>query len=43
MITVGEGFPDFSLPDQEGKEHTLVEFRERWLVLFCYPKDNTPN
>lgn len=34
--------PDFSLPDQNGKVHTLSEYTGRWLVVFFYPKDDTP-
>ncbi len=33
---------DFTLPDENGKNHTLHEFRGRWLVLYFYPKDDTP-
>jgi peroxiredoxin Q/BCP len=34
--------PEFSLPDQAGKIRTLKEFAGRWIVLYFYPKDNTP-
>ena len=34
--------PNFSLPDEMGKIHTLDEFSGQWLVLYFYPKDNTP-
>ena len=34
--------PDFSLPDEKGDVHTLVDFRGKWLVLYFYPKDDTP-
>ena len=34
--------PDFSLPDQDGKIHTLHDFTGRWVVLYFYPKDDTP-
>jgi peroxiredoxin Q/BCP len=33
---------DFSLPDQDGKTHTLREYRGKWVVLYFYPKDDTP-
>lgn len=33
---------DFSLPDQEGKEHSLSDFKGKWIVLYFYPKDDTP-
>ena len=38
----GEPAPDFSLPDQDGRNHSLSEFRGKWLVLYFYPKDDTP-
>ena len=39
---VGEAAPDFDLPDQNGAKHTLQEFAGKWLVLYFYPKDDTP-
>jgi thioredoxin-dependent peroxiredoxin len=33
---------NFTLPDQEGKTHTLKEYRGKWVVLYFYPKDDTP-
>lgn len=33
---------DFSLPDQEGKIHRLSDYSGKWVVLYFYPKDNTP-
>ena len=39
---VGEPAPSFNLPDQNGKLHTLQEYRGKWLVLYFYPKDDTP-
>jgi len=38
----GDKAPDFSLPDQEEKVHTLGDYKGRWLLLYFYPKDNTP-
>ncbi len=38
----GQMAPDFSLPDQHGKQHDLAEFRGKYLVLYFYPKDDTP-
>lgn len=32
---------DFSLPDQDGKVHTLRDYRGKWVVLYFYPKDDT--
>lgn len=34
--------PDFSLPDQNGTLHSLKDYRGHWLVLYFYPKDDTP-
>ena len=34
--------PDFSLPDQDGNMKHLGDYAGRWLVLYFYPKDNTP-
>jgi peroxiredoxin Q/BCP len=34
--------PTFALPDQNGKTHSLKDYRGRWLVLYFYPKDLTP-
>ena len=33
---------DFSLPDQEGTLHSLSQYHGTWVVLFFYPKDDTP-
>ena len=42
MLEVGTKAPDFSLPDQNGKIHTLAEYAGKKVVLYFYPKDNTP-
>ncbi len=34
--------PNFELKDQDGKTHTLKDYAGRWLVLYFYPRDNTP-
>ena len=34
--------PDFSLKDQDGTTRSLADFKDRWLVLYFYPKDDTP-
>lgn len=39
---VGSVAPDFVLPDARGKMHRLADWRGRWLVLYFYPKDDTP-
>lgn len=40
--TVGAAAPKFRLPDQSGKWHALDDYRGKWVVLYFYPKDNTP-
>ena len=42
MLEVGTKAPDFSVPDQNGKIHTLAEYAGKKVVLYFYPKDNTP-
>jgi peroxiredoxin Q/BCP len=42
MITVGKQVPDFSLEDQDGKIHTLSQYRGQKVLLYFYPKDMTP-
>jgi peroxiredoxin Q/BCP len=41
MPKVGDKAPDFTLPDQSGKEHALSKYRGRYVLLYFYPKDNT--
>ena len=41
-LTVGHPAPKFTLLDQESKTHTLADYRGRWVVLYFYPKDDTP-
>ncbi len=42
MIQEGTKFPDFRLPNQDGKERSLKDYNGKWLVLYVYPKDDTP-
>jgi len=42
MAVVGKPAPAFTLPDHEGKGVSLADFKGRWLVLYFYPKDDTP-
>lgn len=39
---VGAAAPDFELPDQDGQLHSLEDYRDSWVVLYFYPKDETP-
>lgn len=41
MLEAGTKAPGFELPDQNGKIHTLDEYRGRKVILYFYPKDNT--
>ncbi len=41
-LKIGDKLPDFSLFDQEGKNRTSKQCKGRKLVLFFYPKDDTP-
>lgn len=38
----GDEAPDFALADQQGNLRPLAEFRGKWLVLYFYPRDDTP-
>ena len=39
---VGDAAPDFALPDDAGVLRRLADERGHWLVLYFYPKDDTP-
>ena len=41
-VSVGAAAPEFELPDQEGQLHSLEDYRDQWVVLYFYPKDETP-
>lgn len=42
MLEIGTKAPDFNLPDQNGDMHSLAEYAGKKIVLYFYPKDNTP-
>ena len=42
MLQVGDQAPGFTLPDKDGKIVSLSDFRGKKVVLYFYPKDNTP-
>ena len=42
MLEVGTKAPAFELPEQNGVVHTLEEYRGKKVILYFYPKDNTP-
>ncbi len=41
-LSIGDKAPDFSLSDQHGVLHTLQEAKGSWVLLYFYPKDDTP-
>ena len=41
-MNIGQSAPTFTAPDRDGKDISLENFQGRWLVLYFYPKDNTP-
>ena len=41
-IEVGQPAPDFELIDQHGEAHSLSNYADQWVVLYFYPKDDTP-
>lgn len=41
-LVIGNAAPTFILPDQQGELHALSDYQGRWLVLYFYPKDDTP-
>jgi len=42
MISVGQHAPLFILPDQNGKEQSISDYLGSWVLLYFYPKDDTP-
>lgn len=42
MLATGTQAPGFTLPDQNGKMHSLSDYRGQKVVLYFYPRDNTP-
>jgi peroxiredoxin Q/BCP len=41
-LTTGQQAPAFSLPDERGRQVANADFAGRWVVLYFYPKDDTP-
>lgn len=41
-LKIGDKAPGFRLPDQFGKEHDLKDYAGKWVLLYFYPKDDTP-
>lgn len=42
MIALGDKAPDFKLKGVDGKDHSIDEFAGKWVVIYFYPKDDTP-
>ncbi|MGW8224722.1 MAG: thioredoxin-dependent thiol peroxidase [Anaerolineales bacterium] len=40
-LSIGDKAPEFTLPDQDGENHSLSDYHGAPLVLYFYPKDNT--
>lgn len=38
----GDKVPEFTLPDQTGEKHSLSDYKGKWVLIYFYPKDNTP-
>ena len=43
MLKEGDNAPDFELPDQDGKTVKLSQFKGQRLLVYFYPKDNSPS
>ena len=42
ILKVGDDAPTFSLPDSLGNQVSLNDYKGKWVVLYFYPKDDTP-
>ncbi len=42
MLEIHTEAPDFSLLDEKGEKHTLSQYQGKWVLLYFYPKDDTP-
>jgi peroxiredoxin Q/BCP len=41
-VSIGNKVPDFTLRNEDGKEISLSDFKGKYIVVYFYPKDNTP-
>jgi thioredoxin-dependent peroxiredoxin len=41
LAPIGSPAPNFTLPSQENKQVSLTDYRDKWVVLYFYPKDQT--
>ena len=42
ILKSGDDAPNFTLPDNQGRQVSLSDFKSKWVVLYFYPKDDTP-
>lgn len=42
MLAIGKKAPAFNLADQKNKKHKLSDYAGKWVVVYFYPKDDTP-
>jgi peroxiredoxin Q/BCP len=42
ILKVGDNAPEFTLQDQNGDSHTLSDYKGQWVLVYFYPRDNTP-
>ena len=42
ILKIGDDAPPFTLPDSQGNQVNLSDYKNKWLVLYFYPKDDTP-
>src|SRR3989338_4824732 len=42
MLKLNTKAPNFSLPDQAGEIHSLTDYKGKWVLVYFYPKDDTP-
>lgn len=42
ILNIGDKAPEIELPDQNGKTHKLSEYKGSWVLVYFYPKDDTP-
>ncbi len=41
-LKIGDRAPAFTLPDQTGKKQSLCDYKGKWVLLYFYPRDDTP-
>jgi thioredoxin-dependent peroxiredoxin len=41
-VKIGSLAPEFELRDQDGQLHSLEDYRDKWVAIYFYPKDQTP-